>query len=219
MAAVTFPPAGPTGMTRVIPAYLYDQYSDDADLQAFIDAYNALAQQYVDWFNNINLPIYTGPLIAGGLLDWVATNLYGLPRPVLSIGRRSGTGPFNTAQFNTLQFNGYTRSSSGTFYTVSDDIYKRILTWHFYKGDGPVASIRWLKRRVARFLAGANGTDAPAATAATYEISITISAGAMTITLSGAAASNAAATMLQAAMATGVLEMPFQVTAAVVISS
>ena len=42
---------------------------------------------------------------------------------------------------------------------VTDDVFKRILTWHFYKGDGKNFSVRWLKRRIWRFLQGANGTD------------------------------------------------------------
>jgi len=45
-----FPPTAPTTLTKVIPSYLYQEYSDDDDLQAFVMAYNGLAQQYVTWF-------------------------------------------------------------------------------------------------------------------------------------------------------------------------
>src|SRR6516225_795016 len=37
-----FPPAGVTGLTTVIPSYLYQEYSDDDDLQGFVEAQNNL---------------------------------------------------------------------------------------------------------------------------------------------------------------------------------
>ena len=77
----TFPPSEPTSLQQIIPAYLYQEYQDDPDLQAFWAAYNTLAQQYVNWFLQIGLPIYTGPLIVGPLLDWIAQGLYGIARP------------------------------------------------------------------------------------------------------------------------------------------
>ena len=42
---------------------------------------------------------------------------------------------------------------------ADDDLYKRSLTWHLQKGDGQYFNIRWLKRRVMRFLIGVNGTS------------------------------------------------------------
>lgn len=114
-------------LSQTIPSYLYQEYSDDVDLQAFVSAYNQMTQQYVTWFNTIGLPIYTG--LSGPLLDWVCNGLYGYYRPTLQ-GQ-----------------------------LVSDDIFQRCLTWQFYKGDGTTFSIEWLKRRVVRFLTGANGTD------------------------------------------------------------
>src|SRR5262245_51754337 len=44
-------------------------------------------------------------------------------------------------------------------YVVNDDVYRRLLTWHFYKGDGKYASVEWLKRRIWRFCYGKNGTS------------------------------------------------------------
>jgi hypothetical protein len=41
--------------------------------------------------------------------------------------------------------------------TTTDDIYRRVLTWHFYKGDGNYFSMPFLKRRVWRFLYGQDG--------------------------------------------------------------
>jgi len=59
---------------------------------------------------------------------------------------------------NTSVLNRYTPSSQ-IFYELPDDIFKRILTWNLYKGDGNRFSMRWLKRRIARFLFGVNGID------------------------------------------------------------
>lgn len=128
-------------LTKTIPSYLYQEYADDAALAAFVAAYNTMAQEYVDWFNQIGLPIYTGPLISDSLLDWVAMGLYGISRPAL-------TG-------NAL---------------VTDDVFKRVISWHFYKDDDKVFDVRWLKRRIMRFLEGVNGTGQ--AVNQTYQISV-----------------------------------------------
>lgn len=47
-------------LESIIPAYPYTQYNDDPDIVAFFDAYNKLAQGYLDYFNNLNLPCWTG---------------------------------------------------------------------------------------------------------------------------------------------------------------
>lgn len=154
-------------LTNVIPSYLYLQYSDDEDLQAFVRAYNNLAQKYIDFFNTVILPVYTSDEINGDLLDWVSMGVYGIMRPTIgSFFINPFLGPFNTAMFNTMPFNGY---SDITPVTLSDDVFKRIITWHFYKGDGKVFNIIWLKRRIERFLFGKNGTDF---NGATYRISV-----------------------------------------------
>jgi len=174
--------------TQTIPSYLYNQYSDDEDLQAFVRSYNALAQEYVDFFNAINLPIYVGVNdIQGALLDWVVQGLYGMQRPVLPSGHNAIVGMFNTGQFNTQVYNQYKIIQSKTYYTVTDDIFKRILTWHFYKGDGKVFNIRWLKRRIERFLIGDNGTAPDVAN--TQDVGVTFGPnGAVYIRIAGAVA-------------------------------
>ena len=149
----------PQSLQKTINSYLYIQYNDDENLQAFIDAYNQLTQQYVDWFNQIALPIYTNPQISGLLLDWVATGLYGQARPVFSVGTQSWTGSIGTFTPGARPpLAGVIVSSSSSYYQADDDIYKRVLTWNFYKGDGRTFSIPWLKRRIARFILGINGT-------------------------------------------------------------
>lgn len=164
-----------TSLTKTIPSYLYLQYSDDSDLQAFVASYNTMTQQYVDLFNQINLPIYTGPMIVGPVLDWVAEGLYGISRSSLPSGNNKSFGPLNTFTANSMVPNGYKLIGPNNYYATNDDIFKRIITWHFYKGDGKVFNVRWLKRRILRFLNGSNGEDC--ATDQTYQISVEFGIG------------------------------------------
>lgn len=167
-----FPPSGPTSLLKTINAYLYVQYNDDDDLQAFFAAYNTLTQQYVDWFNQINLPVYTSDTVTGALLDWVAQGLYtNAARPTLASGRNTNLGPLNTFQLNQIALNSFKVIGPSDLSVTSDDIYKRIITWNYYKGDGKQFNIRWLKRRIMRFLLGTNGTDINPNT--TYQVSVT----------------------------------------------
>lgn len=175
----TFPPSGPTTLTEIIPSYLYEQYQDDDNLQAFIAAYNSLAQGYLTWFATIGLPVYTGLQIVGSLLDWVAGGIYGMTRPTLSSGRNRDVGPFNTYDFNAIPFDVRKNIGPSNVAFTSDDVFKRIMTWNFYKGDGNVFNVRWLKRRIMRFLIGTNGT-APNVDQ-TYLISVTFGPGIIAI--------------------------------------
>ena len=176
-APVVFPAVGaaPSWLVKTIPSYLYFEYRDDDDCQAFVDAYNQLSQEFVDWFTSINLPVYTGSQISGPLLDWVAAGLYGFERPTLTSGVSSARGPYNTWDYNSIVFNGRKVMSVGPVYATSDDIFKRCITWNFFKGDGRNFTVRWLKRRVMRFLTGINGTAPPVP--ATYQVSVTFGVG------------------------------------------
>jgi len=142
----------------IIPSYLYQQYSDDSDLQAFVNSYNLLAQYYLNTFNQLDLPIYTNPMISGQLLDWVAQGIYGFARPSLSAPTAFSTlGVYDTVPYDTIPYSYDVKIGSNSYYTVTDDYYKRILTWNFYKGDGYQYTTTWLKNRIARFLFGVNG--------------------------------------------------------------
>jgi len=177
-----FPPAGNTSLTATIPSYLYQQYNSDDSLQAFVNAYNGITQGYVDWFANTNLPVYTGDPIGGSLLDWVAQGLYGMSRPVLTSGVSYLQGAVNTWTPNGVVINSLTAIAPSTFTPATDDVFKRVITWHFYKGDGKVFNVRWLKRRVNRFLYGYNGTDVD--NDQTYRISVLFGlSGNVTITI------------------------------------
>lgn len=154
-----FPPSGPVTLQNTIRSYPYAQYTDDDTIQQFVAAYNYLAQQWLNDFNALNLPFY--PTLSGDLLDWVAGGLYGLTRPILGIPRHrpSGAGPYNTVEHNAIAY-GTAQLSAGTapaYHYMTDDEFQRLITWHVYKGDGFQFTTGWLKRRVHRFLNGANG--------------------------------------------------------------
>jgi hypothetical protein len=210
IAVSPFPPAGPA-LSGIIPAYLYEEYHDDADCQAFVDAYNGMAQSYLNWFNTLNLPIYTGAPIAGGLLDWVAQGLYGISRPVITFTQTGPSiGPFDTYPPDTIAMNVGTSTGTTQIFNVTDDIFKRIITWNFYKGDGKIFNIRWLKRRIARFLAGVNGTDY---TGETYQISVSFTgANIVNVKITSGSLETTYGPLLQAALLAGTLPLPFQYT-------
>ena len=193
-------------MQTVIPSYIYKQFNDDPNVVAFSTSFNALAQEYLDWFNQTPLAIYTNPTISGPLLDWVMTGLYGIERPVLStfssqIFAGYGSGPAYGLSF----YGGFDFISSGTAVIATDDIYKRVGTWHLYQGDGQQFSMQWLKNRVSRFLNGANGMDYPVLE---DPPNITVSGGIFTITLPS---SDIADTFAEC-VANNVLALPFSKT-------
>lgn len=186
-------------------AYLYKQYADDQDLQAFVTAYNAATQTYVDWFNEVGLPYYPG--LSGDLLEWVAEGLYGLTKTQLASQATASTGAFNTTAINALAINDGVPTTQ-QFFTLTDDVFKRILTWHFYKGDGKRFSIRWLKRRIMRFLVGTNGIDPQpgqpgfqVGTETTSSIGVVIASNTMTVSLDQSMLS------LQAGVTPGILTL------------
>lgn len=198
-----FPPFGPTSTLKIVPSYLYVQYADDDDLQATRRAFNQLAQALLDWFNETPLGVYTSDAITGDLLDWVAAGLYGMTRPSLVTGHKHAIGPFNTYVTNTRPFNYFLVVGDAPPVDTTDDTFKRILTWAIWKGDGKTFSVRWLKRRIARFLTGTNGTAGQ--TDQTYNISVTFGAGNdvhIDITTH--------ALILKEAIDSGTLELPFQ---------
>jgi hypothetical protein len=90
---------------------------------------------------------------------------------------------------------------------ASDDIYQRVITWNFYRGDGYQFNVSWLKNRVYRFLAQANGQPAPIPN--TYAISVSFSSG-NAVTIHIGSSLNANAPILQALINSSVLQLPFQ---------
>jgi hypothetical protein len=199
-----FPPSAPTTMTALIPSYLYQQYADDDNLHAFVNAYNIMAKWFVDWFNQINLAYY--PTLRGDLLDWVAGGLYGMQRPSLSMQTFIQIGGYNTAPYDTQAYDEATTISTPTFCKINDDIFCRMITWHHYKGDGYLYSTRWLKRRVHRFLNGPYGVAPDDDT--TFDVSVSHSGTTITINV----LHSYIAETLEYAIADGVLRLPLQYT-------
>ena len=191
-------------ITKILPAYLYQQYNEDPDLTAFFTAYNVLAQQYLDNTNNLNLPIYTQP--TGALLDWVALGIYGIKRPSLSTPAEfSNLGVYDTVPYDTTAYTEDIKTSPASFYVVTDDYFKRIITWNFYKGDGFQYTTEWLKRRIKRFLYGLNGVNFRIDN--TYEISVTYTApNTINIHIPNLDVSP----IFESAIQGGVLNVPFQ---------
>ncbi|OYV52109.1 MAG: hypothetical protein B7X10_00255 [Burkholderiales bacterium 21-58-4] len=146
-------------LQTVLPAYLYEQYSADDNISAFFTSYTELAQGYLEWFNQTPLAVYTSNGISGSLLDWTATGIYGISRPVLSSLQTMFVAGVNAYAVNTVAVNGNVFYQSGSATLADDDIYKRVLTWWLYRGDGKQLSSEWIRRRVARALFGANGAD------------------------------------------------------------
>lgn len=202
----------PTSLTQWIPQYLYQEYADDDALQAFVMAYNEMGQSYLDWFNSVNLPVYTG--LSGSLLDWVANGLYDQYRPVfLNAGNRVFAAYATAFYAQRLPYAGRRTNAGQIPYSVaSDDIFKRCMTWNLYKGDGMVMTTQWLKRRVARFLNSINGQAQPQLDL--YSIGVTYSGHAVTITIPDLPAS----AVFEEALTSRALQFPFQFTVTVVIA-
>lgn len=148
-------------LPNVVETYVYNEFADDPDIQAFFAGVNTTAQGYVSWFNATPLSVYTSPNINGPLLDWIGQGIYGIKRPVISTLTSRSYGAYNTIPYNSLPYGARKHVNSGTAQSANDDIYKRTLTWHTYLGDGRQMSIQWLRMRVARFIFGANGSDIP----------------------------------------------------------
>ena len=223
-------------ITTTIPSYVYRQYSDDANVSAFFAAYNHFSQANLDAINGYQLPIYLQQ--TGNLLEWAASSIYGVFRPSLSSGGPRSIGPLNTFEMNAEEFNGFAFVNSSTNFIADDLTYQRIIQWNTFKGDGFQFTIRWLKRRVERFLRGAIFPDQ------TYEASVTfptphhvliavsnsnrrITSGAFyggmnfgglnlalneAVTVASSHAPTALASALKAAVNSGILRLPFQYT-------
>lgn len=201
------PPPAYSPLLRVIPSYLYQQYADDSDLQAFVDAYNEYAQTFLDWFNGIHLPIYTR--LSGDLLDWVAEGLYGLTRPAFASTFVPAEGAFNTLMYDAvLTFNGFVSGINTNYVLTSDDVFKRCITWNFFKGDGDQFKIKWLKKRVVRFLTGVGGS--PVDVDQTYGVSVQFGADNLIIISVSSEYDYNLFLAMKEGIETGVLQLPFQ---------
>ena len=195
-----------------VGAYPFQQYADDDDIQSFFEAQNDFAQGFLNWFVGANLPIYTGGIVSGSLLDWVGQGVYGIMRPSVTLGTTSSLDATNQPVTNTLATNARKLLSNEMSAIVNDDIYRRVLTWNLYKGDGFVFNVEWLKRRVYRFMMGVNGVDFPIDQE--YTVGVSVSNSVFTITISD---TTGTAQKLAQLIAQGNCNTPIQATFAVVV--
>jgi len=167
---------------KIIPAYPFIQFSDDNNVVVFFDTYNEMAQQYLDAFNALSLPCWTSETITGKLLDWIAHGIYGEIRPTIHVVKsQTEKGPYNTVEYDAIAYAHIANYQAGQYAYLSDDLFKRLLTWNFYKADGMQFTVPWLKRRVARFLLGKNGTDPHLQS--TENVSVTSNNGVFVVTI------------------------------------
>ena len=206
--------AAPTPpIANILPSYCYQQFSDDENVVAFFSAVNQLSQGYLSWMNQTPLALYTSPNISGQLLDWIGQGIYGITRPVISTLSTTYTpAALNAVPLDTIAIDGSSFSSSGSAFPANDDFYKRVITWQTYIGDGRVFNAMVLRKRIARFLYGANGTDITVSQAQAVSVAST---GATTYTVIVPSAANPASTYFQELFNTGSLGFPFMQTATV----
>lgn len=189
----------------VIPAYPYVQFADDENISAWFDAYNSCALDYLNWFNNYPLFDYTNTSVTGDFLDWIANGVYGVYRTPIPYGDIRYKGPLNTYTPNDITLNTRVQLSSLSSFVMTDDVFRRVITWNFYKGDGMQFSILWLKKRVMRFLGGS--TDDLS------NISVSISSHAVTIKIYNEDVyGSTLVTYLESVISNGCVNLPFNYT-------
>jgi hypothetical protein len=200
-----------TSRRKIVPARPYQEYNDDDHINTYFTAHNALMQIRFDLLDNTPLSDYTNPLVCGSLLDWLAEGVYGIARPQISNYHVRVIGPCNTYGLNYLpaMAKEYTLDE-GSSYTASDDIYKRVITWHAYDGDGRTFSFTWLKRRLVRFLNGAWGKDYPVDDLTSVSVNFTANR-VITITLPTVAQNHVSA-ILADCIVSSVVELPLNFT-------
>lgn len=205
-----------SNLTKQIRAYAYQQYSDDPNITAWFAAYNnsvnyptpvegsptsPSAQNYLDLMNNLSLPDYSNK--TGNLLNWVAENIYGEIRHSLPIGTYRPIGMVDTFGYDEETSNTYrSQYSDTTSFTVSDGVFKSIVQWNIFKGDGFQFTVTWLKRRVHRFLNGNPFSQN------TFDTSVEFT-GATSVVITVPAVSSYG-TALQAAVESRTVLLPFQ---------
>lgn len=142
-------------------SYLYGEYSDDQDLVASRKVFNAQVQSIYSWLINTCLSDYRQDPVSGALLDWVGLGVYGMARR-LTIPGSGGLvkSPWADGAWAEAVWAGLVVNRDGaSVVNLTDDLFRRALTWNTYLADGSVFTTTWLRRRVIRFLYGANGFD------------------------------------------------------------
>jgi hypothetical protein len=145
-------------LQNIPPSYQYGQYQLDPNVQASVDAFNGEAEGIFYWLQNYPIADYRTDPISGDLLSWVGLGLYNMPRTVQvsTVYNRSlsiADSPYGNIAFASTDYQNFT----STVLNLTDDQYRRCITWNIYSGDGWVFNTTWLRNRVARFLYSADG--------------------------------------------------------------
>lgn len=183
-------------------AYLYWQWRGDPYLKVFVDTYNELSDQYLDEIRNLNLPnFYTK---SGLWLDYVAKNIYGISRKQVLYAHNLIYRGLNTVTPNVVDPNAARIIKYSTAHTMSDEEFKKVIQWNFYKGDGFCFSIPYLKRRIIRFLniTCSNVIDI-------NDISIQVQDKKFKITILNELANSPFMTLLRDVISNGLINLPF----------
>jgi hypothetical protein len=138
--------------------YMLSGFGDSAGVNTIFKAYNDLATQLSMWIYGTPVPVYISDSITGDLLDLVALGMYDIVRPNVNLSATDYVAGYNSSEYNITEYNNPTEKVDKPSFLLSDDYFKRLLTWVAYKGDGMIPSVPWLKRRIIRFLCGTNGT-------------------------------------------------------------
>lgn len=230
-------------LQNVVPSYPFREYSDDPNIVAFFTAYNQLAQGYLTWVNQTPLGVYTSPNVSGPLLDWIGQGIYGIVRPSYAALQSAFLAGLASLPLATVAIAGNELLATGAGTLSSDDFYKRLLTWWLYVGDGRRFTIMTLRKKIARFIYGVNGTDVTVAQAQSISIAVSgyqaIQAGLAAVPLASVPvagsqlisprntgqyiitvphSAGASALYFQQAFGQGLLAFPFQIAATVVVA-
>lgn len=148
-------------LTQIPKAYPYGEYSDDEDIVAVFNSFNTEAQAIFLWLVSTCLCDYRQDPVSGSLLDWVAEAIYGMNRrmvPSATTYPVTGELANNVLAYDEIA-GGLTSTQTSTAETLSDDLFRRSITWNSYLGDGLVFSTPWLRRRLIRYLYATDGYD------------------------------------------------------------
>jgi hypothetical protein len=117
---------------------------------------------------------------------------------------------------DTMEIDGSSFFETGTAVTANDDFYKRVITWFTYIGDGRMTNANVIRKRIARFLYGVNGTDITATQAQAVSVAV-VTSPSLSYAITVPSSANPASTYFQDAFNSGILSFPFQLQASVAI--
>lgn len=140
-------------------SYLYGQYADDKSLKATRDAYNTESSDIFSWMQTTPISDHRSDKITGNLLDWLAGGIYNMSRKVMvSATTGTVTGSIGDVVLGDVPLaDGNVTQPNNIAINLSDDQFKRSITWNTYSGDGWIFNTDWLRRRITRFMFSANG--------------------------------------------------------------